>query len=315
MLGSQNHVGRPEKSVGPGGEDLDAAFMLVRHGEHHPRPLGPPNPVALEQFDSLGPVEVVQLVNEALGILGNAKQPLLQGAAFDHVPFLFPLGHFFIGQNRAQTGTPVDGRLRHVGEADLIDLFPGPAFGLQLGNGPGFLFCLVEVAVVDLQEDPLGPLHVTGVGGIDLTVPVVAEAQHPQLTAKVIDVVLGVDPRMLAGLASMFFGGQPEGVPAHRMENIESALALVAGDDVSGGVAFGVADVQPGPAGVGKHVERIELGRFRIESLVAWPRHAEGLLLVPSLLPLGFKLVEGIGFASFAHRASSYPETGRDGGR
>ena len=316
MLGSQNHVGRPEEGVGSGGEDLDDAVVIVRQGEDHPRPFGPPDPVSLEQFDSLGPVEVVQLVNEALGILRNAEHPLLEGTAFNRVPLLFPLGHFFIGQDRAQAGTPVDGGLRHVGQADLVDLIPGPAPGLQFRDRPGLLFCLVEVAVVDLQEDPLGPPHVIRIGGIDLAVPVIAEAQHPELTAKVVDVVLRVDPRMLAGLAGMFFGRQSEGIPAHRMENIESLLALVAGDNVRGGVAFGVADVQPGPARVGKHVEGIELACVRIKSLLSRSRHAESLVRIPPFLPLGFELIEGIGFASLAHRAaSSAPGTGRDGGR
>src|SRR2546426_7121073 len=40
------------------------------------------------------------------------------------------------------------------------------------------------------QKNPLRPFEITGVGGIDLTVPVVAETEHFDLPAKGIDVLL-----------------------------------------------------------------------------------------------------------------------------
>jgi len=57
-----------------------------------------------------------------------------------------------------------------------------------------------EAAAEELQEDPLGPADVARVGGVDLALPVIAEAQRLDLPAEVRDVVLriarGVRPRL-----------------------------------------------------------------------------------------------------------------------
>ena len=99
----------------------------------------------------------------------------------------------------------------------------------------------IEVAIVNLQEDPLGPAYVSWIRGIYLAIPVVTEAKHLELAPEVIDVVLCIDSWMLPGLPGMLFRGQAERVPPHRVENVEAVLALVASDDVSGGIAFRVA--------------------------------------------------------------------------
>ena len=64
---------------------------------------------------------------------------------------------------------------------------------------------------------------------------------------------------MLAGFDGVLFGGQAEGVPSHWVEHVESLFAPGATDDVGGGVAFGVADMQAVTAGVWKHVQGIKL--------------------------------------------------------
>ena len=50
------------------------------------------------------------------------------------------------------------------------------------------------------------------------------------------------------------------------MQDVEAAHAFVAGDDVRGGVAFGMADVQAGAARIGEHVEDVVFRLGRIES-------------------------------------------------
>ena len=87
---------------------------------------------------------------------------------------------------------------------------------------------------------------------------------------------------MGVGLDGVLLGGQAEGVPAHRVQDVESAHPLVAADDVGGGVALGMADVQAGAARVREHVEDVELGPRRIEV-----DRAEGLVPLPFGLPLG----------------------------
>ena len=96
--------------------------------------------------------------------------------------------------------------------------------------------------MVELEKDPLRPLHVSGIGGVDLAVPVVGEAEPLQLAAESGDVVLGVDPRDARRSCMAYsLGRQAKGVPAHGMQHVEPAHPLVAGDDVGGGVALRMA--------------------------------------------------------------------------
>ena len=117
------------------------------------------------------------------------------------------------------------------------------------------------------------------IGRVHFSVPVVAEAEHLDLTAEGVDVLLGGGAGVRAGLDGVLLGRQAEGVPAHRVQHVEAAHPPVAGQDVGGGVALRVADVQAGPAGVREHVEDVEL------RLVRQVRRAEGLVLQPVFLP------------------------------
>ena len=226
-----------------------------------------------------------------------------------------PLGYFFIGEDRSQTGTPVHWSFGDIGEPDIINLLLCPALLFQLSDGSGLLGRYIKVAIVNLQEDPLGPPDVSRISGIYLAIPVVTEAKHLKLAPEVIDVVLGVDSWMFSGLPGVLLRGQPKCIPAHWVENIESTFALIAGDNVCGGVAFGMAYMQASSARVGEHVEGIEFGCRSIEIRVAGPGHAEGLVLVPPRLPLCLESIEWVGFTSVAHVRFVGPERGRDGGR
>src|SRR5262249_10792059 len=75
--------------------------------------------------------------------------------------------------------------------------------------------------------------------------------------------------------------GQAEGVPAHRVQDVEVPHALVAAQDVGGGVALGMADVQAGGGGVREHVQAVELPA-RPRRL----RRAERTVRLPAVLPL-----------------------------
>ena len=67
---------------------------------------------------------------------------------------------------------------------------------------------------------------------------------------------------MLAGLDGVLLGGQAEGVPADRMQDVVAERAAIAGQNVRGGVAFRVPDMQPRAGRVGEHVEDVELGQL-----------------------------------------------------
>ena len=134
---------------------------------------------------------------------------------------------------------------------------------------------------------------------------------------------------MLPGLDGVLLGRQAEGVPAHRVQDVVAERAAVTGQNVRGGVAFRMPDVQPRAGRVGEHVEDVELGQLLRLGLavalgegMACGRHfarvpgAKSLLLVPLALPFGFDQVERILSASGCHKPETIAESARpDNGR
>ena len=87
---------------------------------------------------------------------------------------------------------------------------------------------------------------------------------------------------MLTRLDGILFCGQAVGVVSHGVEDIEALQTLVAGIDVAGDVAEGMSHVQTCAAGIGEHVQDIELLAVLVFCyLVCLPLSPE---LVPFLL-------------------------------
>ena len=216
--------------------------------------------------------------------------------------FALPADHFLVGQHGAQLGAPVDWSFVLVGESVSV-LEPPHGFVAALGHvigdrqfadrssssdplaaiRSGPLAFGVVPGVEELEKDPLGPAIVVGIGGREFSAPVVAEAEHFQLSAKRCDISIGGFAWGCAGLDGMLFGGQSEGVPAHRVQHLRAGHASVATDDVCGGVAFGMSHVQAVARGIGEHVEDIEL----VAPLLEWTG-AERFVRVPIGLPARF---------------------------
>ena len=108
-----------------------------------------------------------------------------------------------------------------------------------------------------MRKDLL-PLVIGGVAGGELAAPIDGESEPPHLRAHFGDVFA----RPLRGVNVVFnrgvFGGQPEGVPPHRLHHARPAHHLVAGDHVADGVVPHVSHVESS-GGVGEHGEAVKL--------------------------------------------------------
>ena len=137
--------------------------------------------------------------------------------------------------------------------------------------------------LVKLKEDPLGPLVVLGVGGVDLPVPVKGIAQHLELPPEVLDIIV----RHLGGMDVVFDGvilcGQAKGVVSHGEKNVIAIHPAFARHHVHSGVGAGMPHMEPLTGGIRELYQRIEF-RFVAAVILA----VEGLLFQPFLLPLGF---------------------------
>ena len=107
------------------------------------------------------------------------------------------------------------------------------------------------------------------VGRGEFARPVVAEAEAFDLALELGDVRLGGLARMLARLDGVLLGRQAERIPAHRMQDVEAAEPFVARQDVRGGVALRMADVQTRAARIGKHVEDVKFRFAGIETVAS----------------------------------------------
>ena len=170
VLRRQYAVGGAEERVRPGREHGKA---LVGAGDRHPDlgAVGLADPVALHLLDVIGPVDVVEVLEQALGVGGDPEHPLPHRSSLDRISRI-DVGavlDLLVGEHGAQRRAPPD---RHV---------------LQVG----------QAAPVQLEEDPLRPAVVVRGGRVDLPLPVVGEAEALDLAAEVRHVSLGDEPRVL----------------------------------------------------------------------------------------------------------------------
>src|SRR5205807_7718440 len=77
-----------------------------------------------------------------------------------------------------------------------------------------------QSAFIELQEEPLVPAVVIGQTARDLGAPVIREAEPVHLPLHVGDVIQRPLARWCVVLERSVLGGQTEGVPSHRMEDV-----------------------------------------------------------------------------------------------
>ena len=66
MFGREDHIGRAEKRVRASGEDLDRLASVTDQRKEHPRTLRAADPIPLHLLDVLGPIDLLQVFEQAL---------------------------------------------------------------------------------------------------------------------------------------------------------------------------------------------------------------------------------------------------------
>ena len=221
--------------------------------------LGPADPVPLGVDHALGPGrrQVVQVVQQLLGVVGDLEVPLGQLALGDLVAAALAaaVDDLLVGQHGLVEGAPVDRAVLAVGQATLTQL----------------------------QEQPLGPAVVLGVGGVEGARPVEADAELLAGLGRDRDVLVGERRRVCVVADRGVLGVQAERVEPHRVQDLVATLPPVARDHVVQREHLGVAHVQVA-RGVGEHRQRVALlARAAPHHVVVGP---EGLQLLPDGLPL-----------------------------
>ncbi len=254
MLGRDNGVAHAEKRIGAGGINGDIVIGIGLEGDLCA--VGAAYPVLLLGLDALDKVKLVEIVDKTVGVLGDAEHPLalLLADNVSAAALALALYDLLVCEDALAARAPVDGHSGLVG----------------------------EIVLEKLEEYPLGPLVVGGVGGVDNAIPIEAEAEHLELLGEVFDVALGDYCGVDMVLDGEVLCGQTESIKAYREQDIVALHSLLAGDNVDSGVGARMADVQACCGGVRELYEAVELG------LVRTCLGGIGLLLFPNCLPFLF---------------------------
>uniref|UniRef100_A0A0N5A6W1 LigA n=1 Tax=Parastrongyloides trichosuri TaxID=131310 RepID=A0A0N5A6W1_PARTI len=198
MIGGQTHEAGAEQ----------------RPGRRPPRPISSAGPwTGRSSFPaSVGPfpasaVQLVQAVQQLLGVVGDAQEPLGDLALLD--------------QRARAPAAAVDDLL--VGQHGLVDRVPVHHAVLAVDQAP----------LEQLQEPVLLLAIVFGVAGGELARPVQRQAQKLELVAHRGDVGPGPVARVDAALHGRVLGRHAEGVPAHGVQHVEALRPLPARHDVA----------------------------------------------------------------------------------
>ena len=224
MFRRQLQRGRAEDGVHARGEDGDLVACrpsLAVKLEIHQRAFAAANPVALHGADFFRPAgQLVQTLQQFVGVIGDAQEPLLQLALLDQrglVPPAAAVGqHLLVGQHGGALRTPVHLALLAIGQP----------------------------ALQELQEEPLVPAVVIRQAGGDFLRPVVGKAQALHLRLHLGDVAQRPLARRRLVLDGRVLRRQAERIPAHGMKHVVALHPHVARQRVANGVVAHVAHVQ-----------------------------------------------------------------------
>ena len=238
MLGRQHQEGSTEDGVGAGSKDGDEGGGWIGgvggrfisgslNAKINLRTFAAADPVLLHGLNLFGPFYFIQRRQQLVGVIGDFEEPLLH--------FLL----FYFG-----TTAPAMTVLNLlVGQHGLVNRAP-----------PLVAFLLVgEAGFVELEEAPLGPAVVFGVGSVDFAAPVNGVTELLGLFAEVLDVGGGSGLRRDAGFDGVILGGQTKGVIAEGAKNVHALLGIEAGEHINNGEVADMTNVKTSARGVGEH--------------------------------------------------------------
>ncbi len=256
MLRRDDHIGRAEQGVRTGGEH--GKWITSGGLEIDLRTGGASDPVTLGGADPVYIIYRIKIINQPLGILGDLEHPLAFHLMDDiaAAPLTDTVDNLFVRKYDFASGAPVDRHLLFVGQ---------PLFK-------------------ELQKNPLGPAVISGIGGIDLAVPVERKSQAFKLGFKPLHILPGDDLGMDVVFDRIVLGRQAKRIPSHRIEHVVALQPALAGNDVQRGIRARMPDMQPLPGRVWKLDQNII---FRFGVVIGSSEH---FFFFPNPLPFLFNL-------------------------
>src|SRR4029434_3127764 len=157
MFRSEHQECTAVKRVGTRSENANL-LIRVLNLEVDFRTFASADPVALEQFDSFGPIKSREFVEQSLRICSDTQHPLPHRSSHNReaANFAFSVNNLLVRQDCAQIRTPVYRNISDVSQANAVKI--GSAIG---GDRLSSICFRVEPGVVDLEENPLCPFVIS----------------------------------------------------------------------------------------------------------------------------------------------------------
>src|SRR4051812_47294484 len=97
------------------------------HRELHRCAFAFTDPIALQQLDSVGPIQRLEFVYQSFGISRNTQHPLPHWSPNDRKPpdLAFAVDDLLVREHRPELGTPIHRNLRDVGEPYAVRIVGG----------------------------------------------------------------------------------------------------------------------------------------------------------------------------------------------
>ena len=249
------------RAGGEHGEGLSGLVLGRLNLEAHLSTLRAANPVALHEQHAVRPLalQLLHVIQQLLGVIGDLEVPLVQRL----------LRH---GSTATLTRTVHNLLVR---EHSLV-------LGAPVNHG---VLTVRQALLVELLEQPLSPLVVLGVRGVQAAAPVSGNSVTLERLSLSLNVLVRPLLRVSVVLNSCVLSGQAEGVPANRVQNIVAALLEVAGVHVTNSECLRVTHVKV-TGGVREHIQHI------LAALGGVTGGLENLRFVPVGAPLGFHSAE-----------------------
>ncbi len=192
-------------------------MIIHRNRKANSRAFRAADPVNLSGFDLFNEFGLSEAGNKSVCILRNSHYPLTDPAACDLGPaaLTVPIDHFLIRQTHFTGGAPINGHLSLVSQS------------------------LFE----ELDENPLGPLVIVGIGCIYDPTPIKGEAQSIHLRAVVLCVCFCDILGFLSSTNGVVFRWQAERVPSDGEHHVPALHSLKARIYISPGIREGMSNM------------------------------------------------------------------------
>ena len=224
--------------------------------------VGTADPVALHGLHRIRPARhPVQFLKQLIGVSRDPNEPLRNFPFLNHRAGAPPLAidHLLVGQHGLVNRVPIDHGVLAVSESFF--------------HQPG--------------KKPLLPAVILRLAGRYLARPVIRETHTLQLSAHMVDVLIGPLCGRDRSLDRRVLGRQPERIPAHGLQDIAPQHPLIATHHIADRVVTDMSHVQL-TRGIRQHGQAVELFPRRVFS------NLEALLLFPVRLHNRFELLRGI---------------------